>query len=315
MKKAFTTAAAAAAEEKDAFAEKERARLFMALCSVYGQASDDSVVALAGPKHDMPMIWKKLLDRKELEYESVHAYMVQGTVEEWPEASLKEELGAEEFRKLEMIAAYVRVSWILAHMLCPPTGSPDYRAKFEEAVELSRRMAKTLRLVAEGIAARAWELAEALRLTEQVKALDEEAQAKFTMDTPIELQVFEPKLPYEFNSLLSEKKEALLSSDEERHHAFFWTVSHVFSYQLTQSSRHVLRPSEVAIIPNGTRQPYWSMSAEEKERSGSISLKEIMDALLVDGKEEAAILGALKASRGFAQIAQTLSFAVDKCFI
>ena len=41
-----------------------------------------------------------------------------------------------------------------------------------------------------------------------------------------------------------------------------------------------------------------------------------MDALLADdGKEEAAILGALKASRGFAQIAQTLSFAVDKCFI
>ena len=303
-------ASSAAYPEISVVGEKERARLFLSLCSVYTQDSDDYVVAVAGPHHAMPQSWnRQLLSEEDLRYEFVRGYMQvhNARVADWPEASVKEQ-DPKRFKRLELCAAFGRVSWIWCQMLFE---SGD----FEEAVKLTQRMSETLQRVAAMIADRAWELAEALKLTESVRELDEEAKAKFRLDTPIEGQVFQPRLHREFNELLKEKQEELFlvpCMQQEKYYAFFWTLSHVFSFQLTRSVSFSVGTNEVAIIPNGSKTPYFKMSEEEKAVSGSISLKEIQEALLEEGEELLAIVGALKASRGFALVAETLGKAVAK---
>lgn len=318
------------------------------VCSVFAQSPhDDIVVCLRGPTHAiLPSRILDLLPKTEVDYRFLNGEMTQGDVRlEWPEPTLQE-TNPKRFIQRRNDASFVRASWALSHFFLSSGGEANnnvYGADRNKAVRLVKRMSETLFLIAEELEEKALALGE-----------EDEALCIAPLDTQANAQVLsnsnsstvEQNTAFSFVSKLpscyypspldkkeqKEREEDGAKNTQQQNILLGKTLEHVFSYQLVPSTRFLMNTTEVAIVPHhsGSTQhqqpkPYYEMSDAEKERSGSISMKEIMDDLLqavaiietadtdstrkVQSFARRAILNSLKASRGLAVIAKRLEEA------
>ena len=272
-------------------------KLYAALHCIYLENGDDVILSLGAYRlHPGPFT---LLDRTGV---FVRGHNAQGCAEDWP---VRQPAWTDaQFVELEHEAAFVRLSWILSHLIMQD-------GQFHEAVKLVLRASETMgrvaliiREAALGLLAEVPEMpVKQQKDKPQAPLAMEEARIRFSCTE--EMSPTAPLLPHQFVTYMRTKAAAPKSEERK---AFEAEVLEVFSFGVCPATRIWDLKNELSLSFTCKRMFYDEMAHEERAASGSVELRRIV-ADLVDGRTEDAARASLVAACALDELARRLRAA------
>ena len=300
-----------------------RALLHLALNCIYLQSSDDVQITLGREKDIAYDLYDEVISDEDAVNVFVSGYNAQGYAKAIPNQIHYKDM--EEYMRADAEASFVKVSWIISHLVLAPDGPGRSSPDFKKGVALVKRAAETMILVSNKIYNAAQNLASGLGIKAKVLKIS----AAVAIDYPTESispllmenawrcnrlkdsRPFNaPRLADDFVQLIQEKTYTVdPSTKDAKRLAFESEVLDVFSFGVCIAYNHWKNLGDI-MLSNSThlRKCYDEMTQEERTATGSVVLQTIMDELKA-GRNEEAIIASLAAASALDRNARRLEVA------